>query len=212
MHRPDPRGAHVRPKAVLRAALLGLGLGSLAPIGACAPTQGYVEIAWALIDEGGNTLYPDGEFPNTCDFTGLFKPEPAGEGEDEGVTQEVSAILRVELVICDPNCDGGCDDPTCQIVDPTSFACNTARAQITVPSSEDHYRFETHLIAEIDGKQDCICQLTTACALLPGPRERRVRAGLVTDLQVYQVVLALDQPKSATIDLTECCELPPSCT
>ena len=214
MLRPGPRGACARLNAALRGAFFGLS--SLAPLGACAPTQGYIEIAWAVIDEGGTPLYPDGELQNTCDFTGLFKPEPIGEteGVPQEVPQEVPAILRVELTICDPTCEGGCDDPTCQIVDPKSFACNSARAQMTVPSSADNdkYRFETHIVAELKGDQSCTCRLTSACALLPGPRERQVQGGLVTDLQVYQVVLALDEPRSATIDLTECCELPPSCT
>lgn len=211
MHRPGPRGAHARPKAALLGLLCGLGLGSLAPLGACTPTEGYVEVAWALIDEGGTTLYPDGVLPNSCDFTGMFKTEGEGEGESEVTIREVKAILRVELAICDPECEGGCDDPACQVIDPKSFACNTARAQVTVPSSPHDYRFETRIIAEIDGDPSCTCRLATACAQLPGPRARTVQGGLVTDLQVYQVVLALDDPDTATIDLTPCCELPQSC-
>ena len=83
---------------------------------------------------------------------------------------------------------------------------------MTVPSAQNDYRFETHIIAEIDGDPSCTCRLTTACAQLPGPRARSVQGGLVTDLQVYQVVLSLDDPDSATIDLTPCCELPQGCT
>ena len=145
----------------LRAFLLG-GLGALAT--ACSPTEGFVEIAWALIDQGGTPIYPDGELSDSCELVGLRDGESA-----------VAARLRFVLEVCDPECGGGCDDPECQVIEPTSFACNTARGALRVPSGAADYRFEARVIAELDGDPACTCTLNTACAQLPGPRERRVR-------------------------------------
>jgi len=210
MHRLGPRGAKTR----LRAAVLALTslcatagtLGAL--LTSCTPTEGYVEIAWALIDQGGASLYPDGSLTNTCDFVGLV----ARGGDAQADPVETPATLRFELLVCDPECSGGCDDPECQVIDPRSFACNTARGSVTVPSSELDHRFEARVIAELDGDPACACTLSTECVQLPGPRDRKVRGGLVTDLQVYQIVLDLDDPTTASIDLRTCCELPESCS
>ena len=51
----------------------------------------------------------------------------------------------------------------------------------------------------------------------PGRSTRAVEAGLVTDLQVYLLVLGLDDIDAATtggrtrLDLVECCTPDPSC-
>lgn len=212
MHRPGPWGAKTRLRAAVLA-LTGLSaatgtLGALAT--GCTPTEGYVEIAWALIDQGGTALYPDGALTNTCDFVGLVDSGDGGV-DMPGDPVETPATLRFELLVCDPECAGGCDDPECQVIDPRSFACNTARGSVTVPSSGLDYRFEPRVIAELAGDPACTCTLSTECVQLPGPRDRKVEGGLVTDLQVYQIVLDLDDPTTATLDLRTCCELPENC-
>ncbi len=210
MHRQGPRSAKTRVRAAFLARIgLCAAAGPLsALVTGCTPTEGYVEIAWALIDQGGTALYPDGVLANTCDLNGLIASGPDGEGE----ATSIPATLRFELLVCDPECDGGCADPECQVVAPRSFACNTARGSVTVPSSSLDYRFQTQMIAELDGDPACTCTLSPECVQLPGPRDREVRGGLVTDLQVYQIVLDLDDPTTATMDLRTCCELPESCT
>ncbi|MEZ4384693.1 MAG: hypothetical protein R3A79_25415, partial [Nannocystaceae bacterium] len=94
------------PRARRLAAMLAAGA-----LAACSPSEGYIEIAWSFIDQGGSTLYPDGVLPDTCDFTAAFA------GESGGNTLR-PARLRVELAVCDPTCSGGCDDPECTVVDP----------------------------------------------------------------------------------------------
>jgi len=211
MHPQGPQGAPARPwviraRLLLIGAFLGAGQGAL--VTACSPTEGYVEIAWALIDQSGTPLYPDGVLADSCEFVGVFDGSTSeGEGEDV----ELAAILRMTLTVCDPECSSGCDDPECQVIEPTSFACNTARAAVTVPSRSTDYRFVSSVVAEFDGDPECVCTLSPECVQLPGSRERRVRGGQVTDLQVYQVVLDLDDPASGVLDLSECCDLPESC-
>ena len=214
MHRQGPRGAKTRLRAaILAVASLSASAGGLgALLTSCTPTEGYVEIAWALIDQGGTALYPDGTLTNTCNFVGLVDSGVDSGVDMQGDPVETPVTLRFELLVCDPECDGGCDDPECQVVAPRSFACNTARGSVTVPSSGLDYRFETRVIAELDGDPACACALSTECAQLPGPRDRKVRGGLVTDLQVYQIVLDLDDPTTASLDLRTCCELPESCS
>ena len=63
----------------------------------------------------------------------------------------------------------------------------------------------------------CGCTLTPPCALVPGPRTRTVEPGLVTDLQVYLLVLGLDNIAAAStsgrtrLDPSTCCTPDPSC-
>lgn len=200
----DPMDPPVRDRAWTSSARLWLAaaLAASAPL-ACAPTEGYVEIAWSFIDQGGSTLYPDGVLADSCDFTAAFAAESASDTLRP-------AKLRVELEICDPACDGDCEDPACMVVEPTQFACNTARGALTIPATGGDYRFTTRIVAELDGDPDCACVLSTDCALVPGPRDRAVRPGLVTDLQNYQFVLDVTDDPSI-LDLTPCCALPDSC-
>lgn len=196
----NPRGRQgARAPLASRSALAALALAAGAA--ACSPTEGYVEAAWTIVDRKGEPIYPNGVLSDTCSFRG--PTSPGGDDRD--------LALRVELRLCEPGCEGGCEDPACLVTDPLRFQCLSARGSATVPASESPYIFQVEVIAEVGGDPACACALTPECAQIPGPRQRMVRPGLVTDLQVYQLILDVADPSRAAIDLSECCPLPDSC-
>ncbi len=158
-----------------------------------------VELGWQIADRGGEVIYPSGKvspdaFRDSCDL-------PARIG-----SEDVAYDLHVELEICDPAC-GDCADPACQVVPTERFPCTRARAtEPSVPAAADPYLMTVRPVIVRDG-QDCLPP--PSCVAAPGPIERQVRAGLVTDLQVLQVVVDVDStaPRSdpvARLDLVAC--------
>lgn len=154
---------------------------------------GVVELNWVFVDRGGEPFYPGGQFAlnryeSSCGLRGKI-----------GDTT-VRYDLRLELEICDPACAGGCDDPDCQVVEPRRFSCKTARASdLEVPSAPDPYQFSTRAVIEREDGVEC-SNLPPGCVAAPGPRERIVSPGLVTDLQVYQIGVDMDGTVGPTND------------
>jgi len=169
-------------------------LSLLVTTGACSLDTGVVEINWAVVDRDGDAIFPAGQFMasgDTCDL-------PAIRG-DETLRYD----LEVELDICDPACAAGCDAEECQIVPPKRHDCTVARAtDRDVPASEDPYLFMLRaVIVAPDG--DCIDHVPP-CIATPGPRERTVQRGLVTDLQVFQIIVNADIDADDPLDLEAC--------
>ena len=194
-----PDLAPVRALGLALAAVSGLAL-------ACVHDRGEIELNWTIVDLAGDQVFPFGFLGDTCDFSGkLAEADAAARGY----------ALQVRLRLCDPACAAGCDDPTCQ-VDVLRFDCSAARGFATVPASEEPYDIRVDLVATPDDGA-CGCSLTPPCALVPGPRRRAVEAGLVTDLQVYLLVLGLEAIADsyadgrARLDLDACCTPDPSC-
>lgn len=193
---PHPRRPALAPA---RAAAL-----ALAVTAACDRTHGEVELNWTVVDAAGSAVFPAGALDDLCRFTG--RTTEAGERVDYG--------LRVELRLCEPGCAAGCGDPSCQAAR-LPFACDAARGFDTVEVGE--YDFTVALVADLPAGT-CDCELTSACALVPGPRTRAVEPGLVTDLQVYLFVLAgfrVGDPHDHSrpvLDLDGCCVPDPACS
>lgn len=153
---------------------------------ACSVDTGVVEWAWAFVDQDGDAIFPSGVFDvgrtSSCALPGRF--ETSGS--------QVRYDLGAELVICDPECAGGCDDPDCQVVAPLGFDCDRSRgSNPSVPSSEAPYQFSISPVITLPGGDEC--RDLGGCITAPGPRERTVYRGLVTDLQVFQLVVGMDQ-------------------
>lgn len=165
---------------------------------ACGNDTGSVELAWVFVDRDGDPIYPGGVFSidderDSCGLSGLH----GGQG--------VPYDLRVELEICDPMCEAGCDAEECHIVPRHTFPCTTARgAEPEVPASSDPYRFTVRAIIDAAVLASDCREPDPTCIAVPAPRERVVVAGLVTDLQVYQVVLDVDRQGDAALDLEAC--------
>lgn len=157
---------------------------------------GVVELAWVFVDRNGDPIYPGGVLSlddqrDSCDLPGVA-------GGDV-----VRYDLSLQVEICDPACAAGCDDPSCLVMDPLRFPCDTSRgSEREVPASEEPYRFTVKAAVESNITPDCVDPLPT-CIAVPGPRVRKVTAGLVTDLQVYQIAVDVTDD-SAPLDLEEC--------
>jgi hypothetical protein len=158
-------------------------------------TEGVVEIAWRMVDRGGNVVFPSalfapGSADDTCALPGTF----AG--------RDVAYTLRMALEICAP-----CESDACvDACESHRFACDTHRGSLRIPAHQAPYRFR--LVPTIEPKDPTIAcaEPEPTCVTVPGPRERRVQDGLVTDLEVYQVVLALDSESGRRdrLDLEAC--------
>lgn len=154
-----------------------------------------------FVDRDGDPIFPAGQFVarnrDSCDLPGRIG------------TENVEYDLEVELEICDSTCAAGCTGDGCNVVPPLRFSCNTARgSDPDVPSSDVPYRFTVHTVVTLDDR-DIVCRdPDPTCIAVPGPRERKIQAGLVTDLQVYQIVVDVDQdaPRSGegSLDLEAC--------
>lgn len=180
----------------MRRRLAPLVLAALA--GACGSDTGVVELAWVFVDRDGDPIYPGGVFTvaderDSCGLSGL-------QGA-RGVPYD----LRVELEICDPACTAGCDAEECLVVPRHVFPCTTARGNDPdVPASSDPYRFTVRAIIDAPALTAECREPAPTCVAVPAPRERVVTAGLVTDLQVYQIVLDVDRQGEASLDLEAC--------
>lgn len=191
--------ASARPAAALVFGLL---------LAACDGSRGEVEINWSVVDAAGRQGFPEGDLDDLCNFVG--RTDEAGERRPYS--------LNVRLRLCEPDCPGECvSTPECQ-VETLDYRCTAARGYSTVPARPEEYDFEVDLTAQFsDAGGECACKLGPACALVPGPRTRAVEPGLVTDLQVYLLVLTrLDlgtrPPDPVVMDLDGCCDPGPNCS
>lgn len=174
---------------------------------ACERSHGEVELNWTVVDAGGRDVFPVGPFDDLCSFI--------GRTAEDGARRPYS--LNVRLSLCEPGCATDCaSDPSC-LVEALDFSCNAARGFDTVPAREASYEMVVDLVADFGGA--CACALGPSCALVPGPRLRAIEPGLVTDLQVYLLVLTgldLGVDTSAmgrtVMDLVGCCDLDPTCS
>lgn len=180
---------------------------ALCLLAACEHTRGEIEINWTIVDRAGTQVFPSGELADLCEFTGLLA---------DGDATPTPYALAVQMRLCEPDCLAGCDDPSCQL-ERITYACDAARGFSSVDARTDiPYDFHVDLVANPDSGA-CGCTLTPPCALVPGPRTRTVEPGLVTDLQVYLLVLGLDDIAAAStsgrtrLDLATCCTPDPNC-
>jgi len=186
-----------RPACVVGVAVLTLA--AVGSVGCVDPDTGVVELSWQVVDRDGDTIFPGGVLSlggeqDTCDLPGLI--------DDERVEYD----LRMQLEVCDPACAAGCDDASCLVIQPELFSCRAFRGSLPeVPSSDgEDRRFTLRAVLDVRGVP---CSPDPDCIGVPGPREREVDRGLVVDLQVYQIVVDVDQNGNRDgqrLDLVEC--------
>jgi len=177
----------------------------------CNQTDGQVELHWAFLDRDSAPVVPGNSLtlPDTCSLLGTY----------DAAVGETRYALEVVLHICLDSCAEGClNDPACQVITPQRFSCETTRATIDLPASEDPYIFETEVVARQADSDACACTISSACVATPGSRQRKVTAGLVTDLQVQQMVLTtldfvedFDADRNLHLDIATCCEPSETC-
>lgn len=165
----------------------------------CSADEGVVEWSWVFVDLDGRTIFPTGVF----DLGGRDACNLPARANGRSVTYD----LGVELSVCDPTCPQGCSDPDCQVIAPLEFDCETHRgSNPAIPSSDEPYQFALAPVLTLEDGSEC--REVSTCIASPGPRERVVEPGLVTDLQVFQLVVGIVQGASSTdvgaLDLEEC--------
>lgn len=182
---------------MVRASFIRLVMFAALGSGGCVERDaGVVELAWTFVDRNGDPIYPGGVFSidaqrDSCDLPGTTAMGP------------VPYDLHVVVEICDMSCAAGCDDPDCLVIDPLVFPCDTSRgSEREVPASDDPYRFTVRATVNSNLSPHCTAPKPT-CIAVPGPRERSVVAGLVTDLQVYQISVDVKDDR-APLDLEDC--------
>lgn len=163
-------------------------------MGAGCAEEGVVEIAWSVVDRLGEPIYPAGVLSADRRDDSCRLPGRAGEAS-------VPYRLQLQLDACPP------DAQSADECDTTAFSCAVHRASMMIPAATEPYEFTVRaLTRRADRDEDCP-ELESDCIAVPGPRNRKVRDGLVTDLQVYQVVVDVDAEASGRtgrLDLEGC--------
>lgn len=166
--------------------------------GACGDPTGSVELAWVFVDRGGDPIFPGGVFSiddehDTCNLPGQLGDMP------------LTYDLRVELEICEPDCEGGCDAEECLVMPRRTFACNAARGnEPEVPASDIDYRFTLRAVLSAPSVGVECRDAEPTCLAVPAPRQRAVTAGKVTDLQVNQIAVDVDRSAAERLNLGDC--------
>lgn len=207
MHvRRTQRPAVERPQRTGRARFFALAFAGLSPLlsgSGCSDNTGVVELSWVFVDRNGGVIYPGDQLSldrreSSCDLPGQL-----GNGTS------LPYDLRVELEICTAE-DGAAGANECHENLTRRFPCDTARGTDPEVDAADHpYRFTVRAVmTRSDNDVECT-ELPADCIDVPGPRERRVQPGLVTDLQVYQIKINVDvgageSSPRARLDLEEC--------
>lgn len=183
-HRPVSPVSNVSFVTPLCLALFGVGF-----LSGCQE-EGVVEVAWNMVDRLGEPVYPGGVLstdrrPDSCDLPGFSIADPVGYR------------LQMELESCDAS--GACAS--------NLFSCAVHRGAITIAPQDDPYEFTLRAIARRNDREEDCPPLDPACIATPGPRQRKVKDGLVTDLQVYQIVIDMEEngsSQASRLDLEAC--------
>lgn len=182
----DPMRA-VACTCLFAAAVLGPG---------CGEPDGSIELAWVFVDRDGDPIFPGGVFSTADEESSCGLPGMVGE-------ESRSYDLRVELEICDPECEAGCAAEQCLISPRRTFACNDARGnEPAVPASDESYQFTVRAILSAPSI-DVECREPT-CLAIPAPRRRVIEPGRTADLQVYQIAVDVDHGAGESLDLEAC--------
>jgi hypothetical protein len=168
---------------------------AVAGLGACTDIDsGVVELNWAFVDRDGDPIFPAGQFSfgelDACDLPG------------RSGGRRVDVDFEIQLNICEASCDGSCDGD-CRVMPSERPGCDAARATLTeVPASADPYLFFVRAVI-VAPSGECV-DPPPDCIAVPGPRERTVQRGLVTDLQVLQLAVDIDKDGDDALDLEAC--------
>jgi hypothetical protein len=168
----------------------------LSLLGSCSDGDGIVEVYWQFVDVELQRVYPAGAEPDTCAFA-----------SESGVRYD----LRVRLTIIEntPSCVDDRENPDCQVIEPMLFPCNRSRgtALSVPPSAADDGTDPGYLmIVEtlVDPTDTSPFVPVSSCVSGPGPRARQVRPGRITDLEIYQFIVAAIDNQGQPLDIESC--------
>jgi hypothetical protein len=168
----------------------------LSLLGSCSDGDGIVEVYWQFEDAELHRVYPAGIEPDTCEL------------ESQG---GVRYDLRVRLTIVEntPSCVDDWSNPDCQVIEPLLFPCNRSRGTaLSVPPSaaEDGTDPGYLMVVEalVDPTDTSAFVPDSSCVTGPGPRVRQVRPGRITDLEIFQFIVAAIDNQGQLLDIDAC--------
>lgn len=176
----------------------------------CARQEGAVELDWSIVDGNFEELFPGQTYSSSCGLKKLAKLRlPSASQGQEGQEVEVDLKLQVRLRVFD--CPDNQSGEQCQQAPPIGdrvFDCDHMRGTIGNLNSANHsYLFvvDTLLTPSLDNATPFVPK--QSCVATPGVRRRRIRAGQITNLAVYQVVI--DATPGRPLLLNDCNSTPP---
>lgn len=200
---------HARARRLRRTLLVGAGL--LAMSG-CARQEGAVELDWSIVDGDFEDLFPGQRFSSSCKFTDLASLQ-LDEGQNNPDAEPAPAIridfsLQVRLRVFD--CPESETLEMCEQKTPVRtkiFDCQHMRGTIGgLNASDTPYLFVVDTLMTPSVGANLFPRGT--CVATPGARRRLIRAGQITNLAVYQIVV--QGTKDRLLEVEKCHESTPA--
>ncbi|GEM_PF-5306299 len=175
-------------------ATLGLiaAITTSAVITGCDDSVGMVELDWKLTDStGSRRLHP------SCDIA----------ANDANGVRNVALQVRLTISSTAGDCEHPADtalQPGC-IVAQKVFPCDRYRGTIKdVPAADDAYLMTVDVLVQPDRGEPRFVP-GPRCISVPGPRSRRIEAGRISSLAVYQLIVhSVDLERHSRYDLQNC--------
>lgn len=182
--------AHARLNSTLRPhGLIGLGL--VCMVSGCARQEGAVELDWSIVDGDFEDLFPGQRYSSSCEFKNIARFQLPANGVQGNAIAPIDVDLKLQLRLRVFDCPEDATVQSCEqspIVDEKTFDCDHMRGTIgKLPSVDRSYLFVVDTI--ITPSQGPSFVPLQRCVATPGSRRRRIRAGQITNLAVYQVVV-----------------------
>ena len=179
-------------------ALLAAGFaGSLA---ACAQAEGSVEIRWVLVDANLERIFPGDAANTSCALEDWLRARgPAGPH-----TRVAARVRLLGYECADTATTGDGQTFPCPAAEPIideRFDCALSGAVVTrIPALDDAIVWVMQV--EVDDGTGAALVASDRCISIPGPRQRKIVPGSITDLELYQLVV--HATRDAPLELTDC--------
>lgn len=168
-----------------KCALLALALSSAG----CARQEGAVELDWSIVDGNFDDLFPGQRYSSSCALEQLAQLRLPSQSSERIVNVDLKLQVRLRVFDC-PNEQSG---EECQLAPPVKervFDCDHMRGTIgRLPSSDRSYLFAVDTLLTPNLENASFIVPKQRCVATPGVRRRLIRAGQITNLAVYQVVI-----------------------
>lgn len=192
------RFAALGPLLALAAALLSSG--------GCARQEGAVELDWSIVDGNFEDLFPGQHYSSSCALKSLARQSASS---DPSNPRYFSVDLNLQVRLTVYRCPDTLSVEECEQSKPVSrkeFSCDHMRGTIGgLPSTEESYLFVVDPLLTVGNSPAFVP--AQRCVATPGARRRRIRAGQITNLAVYQIVVQATNTRPMTVNE---CVTPPS--
>lgn len=163
------------------------------PSVACGVDEGTVEIHWSFVDANLQRISPGagGNEQGTCALQDWLRPRGSGEAIFDELDD---VVLRVRLLgyecadTANPGTGATSPCPAEAPVVDERFECDESGAVVTqIPAQTDAMVWITQI--EVDDGTGAAFVARADCISVPGPRQRKILPGRITDLELYEFVV-----------------------